>query len=116
MRGGKLYLRTMLKYWRPNLERLIDWAKDVSLLAGDQVEIAREIQREGNFAAHLKQKIDEELNKSEGRLAEKPFRLWTDERTSWKLLTKTVELVIATVRRAFEIRKNEPVLNYLSIL
>jgi Zn-dependent M32 family carboxypeptidase len=108
MRDGKLYLRTMLKYWRPNLERLIEWAKDVSLLADDQVKIAREIQREGNFAAHLKQKIDEELNKSKGRLAEKPYRLWTDEQTSWKLLTETVDLVIAIARRAFEIERTNP--------
>lgn len=62
MRGGKLYLRTMLKHWRPNLERLIEWAKDVPLLADDQVKIGREIQREGNFAAHLKHKIEEEMN------------------------------------------------------
>jgi hypothetical protein len=80
----------------------------VSLLADDQVKIAREIQREGNFAAHLKQKIDEELNKSKGRLAEKPYRLWTDEQTSWKLLTETVDLVIAIARRAFEIERTNP--------
>lgn len=105
MKDSKLYLQTMLKYWRPDLERLIQWAKDVSLLTEDHLKIAHEIQHEGNFAAHLKQKIDEELNKylSKGKAPDKPYRLWTGKEQSWELLNKTVDVVIAVVKKAMEI-------------
>jgi len=107
MKDSKLYLQQMLKYWRPGLEQLIQWGKDVSLLTEDQVTVGREIQREGNFAAHLKQKIDEELGKYllKGKAPDKPYRLWTSKEQSRQLLNKTVDLMIAIVNKAMEIEK-----------
>lgn len=107
IRENRLYLRQMLKYCRPGLEQLIQWSKDVSLLTQDQPAIAHEIQREGNFAAHLRQKIDEELGKYllKGKAPDQPYRLWMSKEKSLDLLKKTVDLVTGIVRKAMEIEE-----------
>lgn len=104
-KDDKLYLEPMLKYCTPNLEHLIEWAKDMSLITNDQTRIAHEIRRKGNFGAHLKQKIDLELSKylSKGKAPDKPYQLWIDKQESRELLNETVGLVTALVKRALEI-------------
>jgi len=105
MKDGQLFLDPRLKYCTPNLERLIEWAKDASLLTDDQAKIAHKIQHEGNFGAHLKQKIDREF--FEGKAPDKPYRLWMDPQESWGLFNETVELVIALVKKALEIESRK---------
>jgi len=105
MKDDKLFLDSRLKYCTPNLERLIEWAKDASLLTNDQAKIAHKIRHEGNFGAHLKQKIDREY--FEGKAPDKPYRLWISPQESWGLLNETVELVIALVKKALEIESGK---------
>jgi hypothetical protein len=102
--GDRLYLEPTLKYCRPNLEPLIEWARDTSLIGAAQVKIARKIQREGNFSAHLRQKIDLKFNKyvCKGRAPDQPYRVWMDRQESWSLLNETAELVVMLVKRVFE--------------
>jgi len=98
---GKLFLEPSSL----NLGRLIEWAKNSSLLTNDQAEVAHEIQEKGNFGAHLRQRIDAQFLK--GKAPDEPYRLWIDQRESLDLLGKTVDLVIALVKRVVKAENPE---------
>ena len=87
------------------LERLIEWAKNSSLLTDDEARVAHKIQDKGNFGAHLKQRIDAQY--FEGKAPDEPYRLWIDQKESLDLLGKTVDLVIALVKRVLEAESPE---------
>jgi len=93
---GKLFLESSsLK-----LKRLIEWAKNSSLLTDDEARVAHRIQEKGNVGAHLKQRIDAQYFK--GKAPDEPYPLWIDPKESLDLIESTVELVMALVKRVLK--------------
>ncbi len=83
---------------RARLVSLIKWSVGDGVMTPRQAKMASHIKEMGDLSAHIAQRIDEERYKD---ATNKPYRLWVNERESWKLLKDTVELLSALANKRY---------------
>jgi hypothetical protein len=94
------------------LEGNIRWAHDERLISAANLGLADDIRNYGNFAAHLREHIDRQIQAHlTGRWQYQllqPYGLWIDEKESFELLKETSELVVAIAKNKAELESARP--------